>query len=298
MYGATASKYFVGHNTDVAESITMQGQDLNHYSENSVNKYFRFIFNTKEHYDKVIYVPIISYAEKYTLKDTEIFFKNDKKEWIPVNMNVDESIIKNKQFTEDAEKKLKKIFVKTTFGKYLGITFEQAQSIDINKGRITEQKPLTNPQFKENFKYFGKDSYLEDDPAVSLTIAGDTDSCSSDTLIYVNGEKMTIEEAFKKMKYANNDFVIRLDHGQEVIPANGFTTKAFNPIAMLLPAEKPINYIMRHKVSKGKFRIKSKSGKEVIVTEDHSCMVIRNNKLIEIKAKDINIKTDRLVEIV
>ena len=31
VYGAIASKYFIGFNTNVAESITLQGQDLNHY---------------------------------------------------------------------------------------------------------------------------------------------------------------------------------------------------------------------------------------------------------------------------
>ena len=44
VYGATASKYFIAHNTAVAESITLQGQDLNHYSENAVNAYFQGIF--------------------------------------------------------------------------------------------------------------------------------------------------------------------------------------------------------------------------------------------------------------
>lgn len=44
VYGATASKYFIAHNTNVAESITLQGQDLNHYSENSVNEYFSGVF--------------------------------------------------------------------------------------------------------------------------------------------------------------------------------------------------------------------------------------------------------------
>ena len=44
VYGATASKYFLAHNTAVAESITLQGQDLNHFSENAVNEYFSGIF--------------------------------------------------------------------------------------------------------------------------------------------------------------------------------------------------------------------------------------------------------------
>ena len=34
----------MAHNVDVAESITLQGQDLNHFSENAVNEYFSGVF--------------------------------------------------------------------------------------------------------------------------------------------------------------------------------------------------------------------------------------------------------------
>ena len=54
---------------------------------------------------------------------------------------------------------------------------------------------------------------------------------------------------------------------------------------------------MRHKVfNKSKFRIKTKTGKELIVTGDHSVMVIRNNELISIPAKNI-LKTDKIITI-
>ena len=54
---------------------------------------------------------------------------------------------------------------------------------------------------------------------------------------------------------------------------------------------------MRHKVNKPKFKIKSKSGKEIIVTGDHSCIVFRDGVQMEIKAKDINPKTDKILVI-
>lgn len=44
VYGAIASKWFFGYNLEVARSITLQGQDLNHFSENSINRYFNGIF--------------------------------------------------------------------------------------------------------------------------------------------------------------------------------------------------------------------------------------------------------------
>lgn len=308
VYGATASKYFVGHNTAVAESITLQGQDLNHYSENCVNKYFRGIFQSREHYDRVIYVPLFEWMEKWDIADTDAFYAKDaNKNWVLVNLPIDKDIIVGGDFDKSVKDMLKKVFVKTTFGAHLGITYEQAAAVDINKGRVTDQLPLDywakraknpyNP--KENpFAYMRKNSYLEDDPTTSMTIAGDTDSLIGSSKIFLDKGHTSIEDAFTKCKYENHDIVLKLPNGQEIVPVKGHTTKAFDPAAPLLPLDRPIKYIMRHKVSKGKFKIKSKSGKEVIVTEDHSCMVIRDNKLIDIKAKDINPKTDKLVEVI
>ena len=54
---------------------------------------------------------------------------------------------------------------------------------------------------------------------------------------------------------------------------------------------------MRHKVNKPKYKIKTKSGKELILTGDHSVMVIRNNELVPIKTKDIDKNTDMLITI-
>ena len=61
-------------------------------------------------------------------------------------------------------------------------------------------------------------------------------------------------------------------------------------------SERPIKYIMRHKVNKSKFKITTESGKEIIVTGDHSVIVIRNNELCSIPAKSIN-KNDKIITI-
>ena len=52
---------------------------------------------------------------------------------------------------------------------------------------------------------------------------------------------------------------------------------------------------MRHKVSKPKFKITTDSGKEIIVTGDHSCIVFRDGKKLVVKAKDINKETDKII---
>ncbi len=214
VYGATASKFFIAHNTDIAESITLQGQDLNHYSENSVNDYFSGIFQN----------------------DTELHKK-------------------------------------------LGISTEAAQQVTIDKGKTTPMKKLDL-------------DYLKGDE--SLTCAGDTDSVSGDTLIYVEDDsQMRIDSYFKISKFLNKDIVIKCADGSEVVPVkSGSTLTIDNDFNCKFGG---INYIMRHKVTKPKFTITSKSGKKVEVTGDHSCMVVRNGELISIKAKDINIDTDKLV---
>ena len=219
VYGATASKYFLAYNLNVAESITLQGQHLNHYSENAVNEYFSGIFQN----------------------DVELHKK-------------------------------------------LGIKTEDAQRVTIDKGKTTETGLLEGPEF----------SYLNGNQ--SLTVAGDTDSISENSVLDIDGQNITCLDLFNKLKNENNDIVLKLENGQEIIPINNHNILSYidhNDVA----SYKPIKYIMRHKVNKPKYKIKTKSGKELILTGDHSVMVIRNNELISIKTKDIDIKTDKLITV-
>ena len=289
VYGATASKYFVGHNTDVAESITAQGQDLNHFSENSVNYYYQHVFNTAEEYNRIIRVPILEYVEKYKLNGAEkLVKKNDAETWVDVSITVPIDTINNKSISGAGKASLKGVCVETKFGPYLGVTFEQVKNIDINNGRVTEQIRLRDWDGKFN-------EYL--DGEVSLTVAGDTDSVSAESIIHLDGAPITISDAFTSLKYENKDCVLVTENNTELVPVQGHTTKAFDEYAPLLAVDRPIKYIMRHKVKKAKYKITSTDGKEVIVTEDHSCMVVRDGVLVEAKPCEINSDTDRLVTI-
>jgi intein/homing endonuclease len=57
-----------------------------------------------------------------------------------------------------------------------------------------------------------------------------------------------------------------------------------------------VEYIEKHKVKKMSFRIKTKAGKYIEVTEDHSIMVLENGALVEKKPKDLN-KSDKIISI-
>lgn len=120
-------------------------------------------------------------------------------------------------------------------------------------------------------------------------IYGDTDSVQADTQIRTNKGLVSIEEFFNR----NNTGIINITpNGSELISTD---EQILNYDGKKL-CYQPVNYIMRHKVSKPKWKLRTKSGKEIIVTEDHSLIVFRNGKKTEVKPKDI-LKTDKILVI-
>ena len=118
-------------------------------------------------------------------------------------------------------------------------------------------------------------------------IYSDTDSCVGDTLISTSLGKIKIEDLFEKsgeiIKNENGSFVKRLD---EKILA-----KSMNSNFEI--QDKKIIYVMKHKVNKRMFKI-STDNRSVIITEDHSVMINRNNNLISVKPTEI-LKSDELI---
>lgn len=223
VYGATASKYFLAHNTAVAESITLQGQDLNHFSENSVNEYFSGIFQN----------------------DFELHKK-------------------------------------------LGIDSSLAQQVSIAKGKTTETGLLEGPEFW----------YLNGNQ--SLTVAGDTDSVPADTIVYTDEGAVTIGELYDECKHLNKhlEFHLNVDPGDSKRVVPGANKNVLSYVDHNVSGTyKPIKYVMKHKVfNKDKYKIKTESGKELILTGDHSLMVIRNEELISVPVREV-CKSDRVITI-
>lgn len=118
-------------------------------------------------------------------------------------------------------------------------------------------------------------------------IAGDTDSCSADTVVKTNTGDVSIEEFFNRN---NTGYVKMTPGGSELISTK---EQILNYDGKSL-CYQPVNYIMRHKVSKPKWRLKTKSGKEVVVTEDHSLIVFRNGIKMEVKPREV-LKTDKIL---
>ena len=158
---------------------------------------------------------------------------------------------------------------------------------------------------KFNFKLDKKQQkYLSDSLASSYA---DTDSLTDSLLnTYVkNGKDSSGNNKFSKQiltfenfyKLCEQNFGIfkTTKSGQEMV--NGGDTKVLNWTKENCLHYVPVKYVMRHKVRKPRYKIRTKSGKEIIVTGDHSCIVFRNGEQLTVKAKDINVKTDKVLTI-
>ena len=123
----------------------------------------------------------------------------------------------------------------------------------------------------------------------TIAIYNDTDSVAFDSLINTNKGIFKIEDWYNyNIKNGSNGETLV---GHESIKTND---KILN-----WSEDKNLYYanvkrIIRHKVSKKKWKLKTKNGKEIIVTNDHSLIIFRNNKKIEIKPEQI-IKGDKVI---
>lgn len=115
-----------------------------------------------------------------------------------------------------------------------------------------------------------------------------TDSVKGDTIIHTENGDKTIEEMFNE-NYNNNLF--HTHKGHELVSTSDKVLNYNNNNELEYGK---VNYIMRHKVTKPKWRLKTKSGKEIFVTNDHSMIVFRNGQKLEVKPYEI-LPTDKIL---
>lgn len=130
---------------------------------------------------------------------------------------------------------------------------------------------------------------ISGDRGRKYTIAGDTDSVVGDTFIDVNGVKQTIAEFYDSI---SDDQLIRDELDNKVKLVDGCQGLSVNVKTKEIES-KPIKYVMKHRVKKRMYAIHV-DGKKVIVTEDHSIMVMRDDMMISVKPKEI-LKSDIII---
>jgi hypothetical protein len=155
----------------------------------------------------------------------------------------------------------------------------------------------------ENFNNFFKNEFWKDkrffseiDPANAVMQPVvkiiETDSVAKGSIINVRGHDMKIEDLFN---ICTETFWI----GENKY--GSFKTSDVKPYTDSLNIktkeleQKEITYVMEHTVEKEMFEIEYDNN-TLIVTEDHSIFVERNNNIIEVKPKEI-LETDLIITI-
>jgi DNA polymerase elongation subunit (family B) len=191
VYGATASPYFVGYNQDLAEAITMQGQDIIKFSSKILNKYFK----------------------DFWWKDKDLHA-------------------------------------------HLGIS--------------QPNKVMTD-----------------------TIIYGDTDSCHKDTKLRLHDGREISFEDFYNENVKNGSAGDTL-MGHESVNTNSKVLNWYESSGLVYEQPKRV---IRHKVTKPKWELKTKSGEAVIITNDHSLIVFRDSEKLKIKPQDVK-KGDKILKVI
>jgi DNA polymerase elongation subunit (family B) len=186
VYGATGSAYFSCYNVNVAEAVTLQGQDVAKYASRSIDEYFMEMW----HADKQLHMA-------------------------------------------------------------LGIT---------RANKINEK---------------------------TLTIYMDTDSVKNNSIVNTSSGIKSIEQWYNENKESAGNTLM----GHESVKTDNKILNWEDNKGLYYAN---VKRIIRHKVNKTQWKIKTKSGKEIIVTNDHSLIIFRNNQKIEIKPKNILI-SDKVI---
>lgn len=167
----------------------------------------------------------------------------------------------------------------------------------------------------ENFKYFDRDlgesttgtgrmilkfmcgkvnEFLTGrfDSEGEAVIYGDTDSVAGDSKIHwrtLEGDvTTTIEEMF-----SSGDIITDEVNNKEYSFIEGLRSASYNDKEQL--DYHSVRWIYRHKTPKQMFKVTDTDGNELVVTGDHSLMVERDGKLIQIKAQNLDVENDVLV---
>jgi DNA polymerase elongation subunit (family B) len=124
----------------------------------------------------------------------------------------------------------------------------------------------------------------------NYVINNDTDSVAGDSVIYVNGDPITIEEYFNTQR----DFIVYDTFNEHYVASVSGDTSYGSDDAFSL-VKRPVKYVMKHKTQKRMYRV-TVNGKSVTVTADHGLMVNRGGELVKVRPGDVRV-SDKLISL-
>lgn len=125
-----------------------------------------------------------------------------------------------------------------------------------------------------------------------IIVYGDTDCVSGNSKIKTISGDITIEKLF----HLNNKGVVQYTNkGHEVVKCDRLILSY--DFKNNIPIYCEVENIMRKKVKKEKFKLKTKSGKVLELTNDHTLIVFRDGEKINIKPSE-QLKGDKIVTLI
>ncbi len=194
----------------------------------------------------------------------------------------------------DRRQKRQKIFLNSVYG-VLGLPIfrfydrDNAEAVTTSGQEIIRSaERLVNDIYDEKYKENGVEP-----PTNDHVIYIDTDSVTGDsTLKLENGENINICNVFDNVDVTKEISDISGRHFK--FPSNLNLPYYDEELQKVLYGK--VKYIEKHKTSKKVYKLKTKTGKSIKVTEDHSLMVIENGKLVKKTAKEVK-KGDKIISI-
>jgi DNA polymerase elongation subunit (family B) len=124
----------------------------------------------------------------------------------------------------------------------------------------------------------------------------DTDSCRGDSILRtIDGDKR-IEDAFEEQKDLNYDNYRQTYDGRMFVYPEDMKLPYYDEKHDEVKYGK-VDFIEKHLVKKKMYKIKTKGGKSVVITSDHSVMVLVEGVLVEKKPEEIN-KKDKIITLI
>lgn len=192
-----------------------------------------------------------------------------------------------------------KIFINSIYGAcaspyFIGYNIYVAEAVTLQGQDVAKYASKTIDEYFMNVWHIDKElheqlgiTYANKINEKTVTIYMDTDSVKNDSIVNTSSGIKSIEQWYNENKQTAGNTI----YGHESVKTNDkiLNWKDNNELYYA-----DVKRIIRHKVNKTKWKIKTKTGKEVIVTNDHSLIVFRNNKQIKIKPRHI-IKGDKII---
>jgi hypothetical protein len=202
---------------------------------------------------------------------------------VPIDANAVNSFKSLESFWNQ-QQQIKKILLNSLYGALLnkGLRFYDervGQSVT-----LTGRSIVRHMNAKSNEAVTGKYNYTGE-----AIVYADTDSVAPNTMVRTSKGEMQIQELFDQcqIKWSMGDKQYATDDRFMVLSGSLIDTdEKFTRI----------NYVYRHKTKKRRFAVHTTGEKTVVVTENHSLMIQRDNDLVEIKPMDLK-QGDRVLVI-